>query len=71
MKSGKFNRDVQLALLMRHKWEAEIEKAVDKVKLGLVPGERRCKTNRRLRHLWYKSGAIRKKRCEGPTITRD
>ena len=71
MQSDKFNRDVQFALLMRYKWEAEIEKAVDKVKLGTIPSKRRTKADKWLRHLWHKSGAIRKKRCEGPTITRD
>jgi len=36
-------RDAQLAVLLRHKWQAEIERAVDKVKLGVVPGRKRTK----------------------------
>jgi hypothetical protein len=33
--SATVSRDAQLAMLLRHKWQAEIEKAVDKVKLVL------------------------------------
>jgi hypothetical protein len=31
----------------------------------------RDQMDRWIRHLWYKAGAIRAKRCEGPTVTRD
>jgi hypothetical protein len=34
-------RDAQLAMLLRRKWQAEIERAVDKIKLGIVPGRKR------------------------------
>jgi len=33
-------RDAQLAILLRHKWKAEIERAMDKVKLGVVPADK-------------------------------
>jgi len=38
--SKTIGRDAQLAILLRHKWLAEIERAVDKVKLGVVPGRK-------------------------------
>ena len=31
-------RDALLAMLLHHKWQAEIERAVDKVNLGIVSG---------------------------------
>jgi len=48
-------RDAQLAMLLRHKWQAEIEKAVDKVKLGIVPARKRSKTDQWFRRQWYRS----------------
>jgi len=48
-------RDAQLAILLRHKWQAEIEKAVDKVKLGIIPAGKRTKTDQWFRRQWYRS----------------
>jgi hypothetical protein len=36
--SETLGRDVQPAVLLRHKWQAEIERAVDKVKMEVVAG---------------------------------
>lgn len=47
--------DAQLATLMRHKWQAEIERAVDKVKLGVVPGRKRTKTDKWFRRQWFRA----------------
>jgi len=55
-------RDVQLAVLLRHKWQAEIERAVDKVKLGVVPGRKRTKMDKWFRRQWYRA-RDRKRRC--------
>ena len=70
-KSDSIGRDARLASLLQHKWKAEIERAIDKVKLGVIFNKQRTKTDRRLRHLWFKSGAIRNKQSKGPTVTRD
>ena len=48
-------RDAQLAMLLWHKWRAEIEKAVDKVKMGAVPARKRTKTDKWFRKQWYRS----------------
>ena len=47
--------DVQLATLLRHKWQVEIERAVDKVKLGVVPGRKRTKTDKWFRRQWFRA----------------
>ena len=54
-KQSEFGRDAQLAILLRHKWQAEIEKAVDKVKMGVVPGKKRTKADKRFRQNWYRT----------------
>ena len=56
-KQTAIGRDAQLAILLRHKWYAEIERAVDKVKLGVVPGRKRTKTEKWFRRQWYRSMA--------------
>ena len=48
-------RDAQLAILLRHKWQAEIEKAVDKVKMGVVPARKQTKTDKWFRRQWYEA----------------
>ncbi|HCO93218.1 MAG TPA: hypothetical protein DIU00_04580 [Phycisphaerales bacterium] len=53
--SETIGRDAQLTLLLQHKWQAEIEKAVDKVKLGVVPGRKRAKTDNWFRRQWFRS----------------
>jgi len=57
-------RDAQLAMLLHHKWQVEIERAVDKVKLGIVSGRRRTKDQQWWRKQWYRSMMMdRKKRA--------
>jgi len=53
--SKTIGRDTQLAMLLRHKWQAEIERAVDKVKLGVVPGRKRTKTEKWFRKQWFRA----------------
>ena len=50
-------RDAQLAILLRHKRKAEIERAVDKVKLGVVPASKRTKGEKWWRGQWYRARA--------------
>ena len=58
-------RDAQLAMLLRHKWQAEIERAVNKVKLGVVLGRKRTKTDKWFRRQWYRARARDRKRRIG------
>ena len=48
-------RNTQLAMLLQHKWQVEIEMAVDKVKMGIVPDRKRSKTGKWFRSQWYRS----------------
>jgi len=48
-------RDAQLATLLRHKWQAEIEGTVDKVKPGVVPASKRTKGEKWWRGQWYRT----------------
>jgi hypothetical protein len=49
------SRDAQFAVLLQHKWQPEIERAVDKVKLGIVPNRRRTKDEKWWRKQWYRT----------------
>ena len=42
-------------MLMRQKWQAEIERAIDKVKLGVVPDKKQTKTDKSFRGQWYRA----------------
>lgn len=53
--SKTIGRDAQLAMLLQHKWQAEIERAVDKVKLGVVSGRKRTKTDKWCRRQWFRA----------------
>ncbi len=53
--SETIGRDAQLAMLLHHKWQAEIEKAVDDVKLGTVPAKKRTKEDKWFRKQWFKT----------------
>jgi hypothetical protein len=68
------NNDMGKAMAARfeQRWKEEIERAVDKVKMGLVPGQKRTATDRWFRRMWY-INEWRMKRHKGPsaTITRD
>jgi len=55
-------RDAQLAMLLRHKWQTEIDRAVDKVKLGVVPDRKRTNTDKWFRPQWYRARARDRKR---------
>ncbi|MBW2145338.1 MAG: hypothetical protein JRG75_13220 [Deltaproteobacteria bacterium] len=35
-KQSEIGQDAQLAMLLQHKWQTEIDKAVDKVKMGVM-----------------------------------
>jgi len=48
-------RNTQLAMLLQHKWQVEIEMAVDKVKMGIVPAKNRTKNDKWFRSQWYRS----------------
>ena len=61
-KQSGIDRDAQLAMLLQHKWQAEIEKAVDKVKMSIVPYKRRTKNDKWFRKQWYRSMMIDRKR---------
>jgi hypothetical protein len=63
--SETIGRNAHLAMLLRHKWQAEIERAVDKVKLCVVPGRKRTKTEKWFRRQWYRSMARDRKRRIG------
>ncbi len=57
-------RDAQLATLLHHEWQAEIERAIDKVKLGTIPVKKRTKTDKWFRRQWYRAMMRdRKRRC--------
>ena len=56
--------DAKLAMLLRHKWQAEIERAVDKVKLGVVPARKRTKTDKWFRRQWF-SAMMRDRKAAG------
>jgi hypothetical protein len=57
-------RDGQFTVLLQHKWQAEIERAVDKVKLGAIPKRKRTKTDKWFRKQWYRTMMRdRKRRC--------
>jgi hypothetical protein len=53
--SEAIGRDAQLAMLRRHKRQVEIEKAIDKVKLGVVPARKRTETDKWFRQQWYRA----------------
>ena len=53
--SETIGRNAQLAILLRHKWKAEIERAVDKVKLGTVPGRKRTRMDGWFRRQWFRA----------------
>jgi len=69
--SATINRDAQLAILLQHRWKAEIERAVDKVKLSIVPAKKRTKTDQWFRRQWYRSMMRDRKRKarDGKTLT--
>ncbi|MFC1636448.1 hypothetical protein ACFL5Z_16585 [Planctomycetota bacterium] len=69
-KQSEFGRDAQLSMLLRHKWQAEIEKAVDKVKLGVVSAKKRTNADNWFRKQWFRTMMRdRKKARDGKALT--
>jgi hypothetical protein len=66
--SESIGRDAQSAVLLRHKWQAEIEKAVDKVKLGVVPARKRTNTDKWFRRQWYRAMMRDRKRAQNREV---
>lgn len=63
-KKSEIGRDTQLAMLLWDKWEAEIERAVDKVKLGVILDRKRTKADKWFRRQWFRAMMRdRKRRC--------
>jgi len=44
-----------MAVSRQKKWQAEIERAVDKVKMGVVTDKRRTRTDKSFKELWYRA----------------
>ena len=70
-KQSEIGRDTQLAMLLQHKWQAEIEKAVDNVKMGVVPYKKRTKNDKWFRKQFYRSMMRdrKKKARDGKALT--
>jgi len=68
-KQSEIGRDPQLAMLLRHKWQAEIEKAVDKVKLGAVSVRKRTEIDQWFRRQWYRAMIRDRKRLGEHAVT--
>ena len=66
--SKTIGRDAQLAILLRHKWQAEIERAVDKVKLSVVPCRKRTKTDKWFRRQWYRAMMRDRKKAQNSKV---
>jgi hypothetical protein len=64
-------RDAQIAMLLHHKWRAEIERAVDKVKMGTLPTRNRTKADKWFRKQWFRTMMRDRKRKarDGKTLT--
>jgi len=54
-KQSEIGRDAQQSVLLQPKWQAGIERAVDKVKMGIVQGRKRTKTDKWFRRQWFRS----------------
>ena len=56
-KQSEIGRDAQLAMLLRHKWQEEIEQAISRVKKSLT----RSDVDKWFRKQWYRALAASKK----------
>jgi hypothetical protein len=54
-KQSEIGRDVVPAVFLQLKSHDEVERAVDKVKLGAIPKRKRTKMNKWFRRQWYRS----------------
>lgn len=50
-KQSEIGRDAQLAMLLRHKWQEEIEHAISRIKKSIT----RSEADRWFRKQWYRS----------------
>jgi len=55
-------------VLLRHKWKAEIEGAVDKVKRGAIRKRKRTKTDEWFRRQWYREMMRDRKRAKNGKV---
>ena len=55
--SETIGRDAHLAMLLRHKWQEEIEQAISRVKKSLT----RAEADKWFRKQWYRALAVSKK----------
>ena len=62
--SETIGRDAQFAMPLRHKWQDEIERAVDKAKMGVVPARKRTKTDKWFRRQWFRAMMRDRKKCK-------
>ena len=46
---------LRLAEILQQRWHREIERAIDKVKLGVVPAEKRTANDKWFRRQWYRA----------------
>jgi hypothetical protein len=73
--SETIGKDAQSTMLLRYKWKAEIEQAVDKVKLGTIPERRWTKTDQWFRRQRYRAmmrdrnSGMRFSRSSRPRVT--
>ena len=54
-KQSEIGQDAQLSILLHHKRQKEIERAFDRVKMGVVPAIKRTKADKWFRKQWYRS----------------
>ncbi len=67
-KQSEICRDAQSAVLLQRKWQAEIERAVDKVKLGAIRKRKRTKTDEWFRRQWYREMMRDRKRAQSGKV---
>ena len=67
--SATISRDAKSAVLLRHKCQAEIEKAIDKVKLGAVSVRKRTEIDQWFRRQWYRAMIRDRKRLGEHAVT--
>jgi len=67
-KQSELGRDAQLSMLMWHKWQAEIERAVVKVKLGVIVDRKRTKMDKWFRRQWYRTMMRDRKKAQNGKV---
>lgn len=56
-KQSEIGRDAQLAMLLQHKWQAEIEQAISRIKKSYI----RSEADKSFRKQWYRALAASKR----------